>query len=38
MLLGEMNNGVTSISVNQYAPGKYFAKIGSKVIAFEVTQ
>ena len=37
MLVGVMNNGVTSISVNQYAPGKYFVKIGSKVIAFEVT-
>jgi hypothetical protein len=36
MLVGAMNNGVTSISVNQFAPGKYFTKIGAKVIAFEV--
>jgi hypothetical protein len=38
MIVGVMNNGVISISVNQFAPGKYFTKIGAKVIAFEVTQ
>jgi hypothetical protein len=36
MIVGVMNNGVISISVNQFAPGKYFTKIGAKVIAFEV--
>ena len=38
MIVGVMNNGVISISVNHFAPGKYFTKIGAKVIAFEVTQ
>jgi hypothetical protein len=38
MIVGVMNNGTASLSVVQYAPGKYFVKIGSKVISFEVTQ
>ncbi len=38
MLVGIMNDGMTSLSVVQFAPGKYFAKIGSEVISFEVTQ
>jgi len=37
MLEGIMNNGTTAVTVNHFAPGKYFAKIGAKVIAFEVT-
>jgi hypothetical protein len=36
MLVGVMNNGTTVINVDHFAPGKYFAKIGAKVIAFEV--
>ncbi|MFM7299647.1 MAG: T9SS type A sorting domain-containing protein [Crocinitomicaceae bacterium] len=38
ILVGVMNNGTTSIKVDRFAPGKYFTKIGAKVIAFEVTQ
>jgi hypothetical protein len=36
--VGVMNNGITTISIDNFAPGKYFTKIGSKVISFEVTQ
>ena len=36
MLVGAMNNGTTTLTVNHFAPGKYFTKIGAKVIAFEV--
>ena len=37
MLEGIMNNGTIALRVNHFAPGKYFAKMGTKVIAFEVT-
>ena len=36
MLDGIMINGVTILSVDNLAPGKYFTKIGEKVFAFEV--
>ncbi len=36
--VGVMNNGITTISIDKFAPGKYFTIIGSKVISFEVTQ
>jgi hypothetical protein len=36
MLEGLMNNGAIAIIVDHFAPGKYFTKMGAKVIAFEV--
>ena len=36
MTCGKMLYGATSMNVEQFAPGKYFTKIGAKVIAFEV--
>jgi len=36
MLMGEINNGATSLSVGQFATGKYFVRIGHLVIWFQI--